>query len=150
MESLQHDGDIQDLYRKKASLLQGLLQCLEQERDHLIHLNVPKLWELLEEKQELIRAIEELRTRILSLEGDESRGRGRARAPFPLLARKIARLKEEIAARAKENVTFIRDTLVFFDELISILLSGGNEEPAYRRAVKGPSDSTSAIYHMEV
>lgn len=144
---------IEKAYRKEVSLLQDLLECLSLERDHLVDLNLESLWALMEEKKTVLKSIEETREEIQTLIKEKGKVRGTSQEIQRLkvlFSRKIERLKEEIGARVRENVSFIQDTLGFIHEMISIFVTGAQPEPAYGRARKTPNESASLIYHREV
>lgn len=144
---------IEDLYEEKTVLLQELLDCVTLEREQIIAQNTENLWALMEKKQAVLKNIEGAGERIRSeMEKSWPGGkipseRGKILAP---LTRKMRHLQEEIRTRVSENVSFIREALVFFDELIALLVSVGRPEPGYRQNKKGQSDLTSLILHKEV
>jgi len=144
---------IEKAYQKEVALLQDLLECLSLEKDHLVNLNLESLWALMEEKQGVLKSIEQTRDEIQSLAKD--RERDQAHSPevqslVTVFSRKIERLKEEIGARVRENVSFIQDTLGFLNEMISIFVAGAQPEPAYGPVRKTPNESANLIYHREV
>jgi flagellar biosynthesis/type III secretory pathway chaperone len=151
MESLSAKMEV--VYRKKVSLLRELLGCLAQERENLIVPNVLNLWSLMEEKQRLLASISETEEEIRGLKNQELSVRevsGTDRNPVTTLSHEIRRLGEEIKARVRENVSFIQETLLFFDEIISIFASGGRAEYSYEPVLKRQKISSSLIYKREV
>ena len=52
--------------------------------------------------------------------------------------------------RVRENVTFIQESLDFFDEIISIFANGGRVERSYRPAGNGQKRPSTLIYHRKV
>ncbi len=144
---------IEKAYRKEVTLLQDLLECLGLERDHLVDLNLESLWALMEGKKTVLKSIEETREEIQVLIKAKEKARGTSQEIQHLkvfFSRKIERLKEEIGARVRENVSFIQDTLGFIHEMISILATGVQPEPVYGPARRTPNESASLIYHREV
>ena len=144
---------IEGVYRRKVSLFKELINCLDLERDNLINLNIENLWSLMEEKQKILISIEDEGKQIKKImeknhpDQDIPKRGGR---PIMELSRKIADLKEEIKAKVSENVTFIRESLDFFDEIISIFANGERVEHSYRPTRKGQKALSALIYHKEV
>lgn len=145
--------EINKAYERKLSLLQELLDCLKRERENLIELNLEAIWALMEEKQGVLEAIEETGKEIERIRENtppETTESGKVQSMLVSFSAKINKLKEEIRVRVKENVEFIQDTLGFFDELISIFISGARPEPAYNPIRRSKHESPSLIYHREV
>ena len=144
---------IEGIYSRKVSLFKELINCLDLERDNLINPNIKNLWSLMEEKQRILISIEDEGKQIKKImeknypDQDIPERGGR---PITELSQKIADLKEEIKVRVKENVTFIRESLDFFDEIISIFAKGGRVENSYRPTRKGQKTLSALIYHKEV
>lgn len=144
---------IEGSYRRKASLFKELVNCLDLERDNLINLNIEGLWSLMEEKQGILLSIEdegEQIKKIMEKDYPDQDVPEPGRRPIMELSQKIADLKEDIKVRVKENVTFIRESLDFFDEIISIFANGGRVEHSYRPTRKGQRGLSTLIYHREV
>jgi len=144
---------IEGIYRRKVSLFKELINCLDLERDSLINLNIENLWSLMEEKQRILISIEDEGTQIKKIieknypDQDIPERGGRL---ITELSQKMADLKEEIKIRVKENVTFIQESLDFFDEIISIFANGGRVEHSYRPTRNGQKALSALIYHKEV
>lgn len=144
---------IEKAYQKEIALLQELLECLSLEKDHLVNLNLESLWAIMEEKQNVLKSIEQARDEIQSLVKDREQGQVHSpevKSLMTVFSRKIERLKKEIGARVRENVSFIQDTLGFLNEMISIFVAGAQPEPAYGPVRKAPTESANLIYHREV
>jgi chromosome segregation ATPase len=144
---------IEGCYQLKAALLKELLDCLSLEKDNLIDLNLENLWPLMEKKQAVLRDIEGAEERIKAvMERDRSGERvpSKVREALTALSRKINHLQDEIRARVRENVSFIQETLQFFDELITLFISAGQPEQAYHPARKNQKEPTTLLYHREV
>lgn len=140
-----------DLYKKKISLMEALLQCVIQERENLIHLDVESLWGLMEEKETIMRSLEETQQEIdKRAVGQKKPVRHGAGNNYGEEAVKAAALREEIFARIKENVSFIQETLGFIDEVVSSLASGKSQDQTYRPLSMAPKEPTPMIYHREV
>lgn len=140
-----------DLYKKKISLMEALLQCVIQERENLIHLDVESLWGLMEEKETIMRSLEETQQEIDNRAvGQKKPVRHGTGKTYGEEAVKAAALREEIFARIKENVSFIQETLGFIDEVVSSLASGKSQDQTYRPLSMAPKEPTPMIYHREV
>ncbi|RJR49586.1 MAG: hypothetical protein C4576_06600, partial [Desulfobacteraceae bacterium] len=63
---------IEDAQRKKVSLLRELLECLERERENLIHVDVKGLWSVMERKKKVLTSIQETEEEIAGLRAEES------------------------------------------------------------------------------
>ena len=144
---------IEDCYQAKAALLKDLLDCLSLERDNLIDPNLEDLWPLMEKKQAVLRDIEDAEEQIKAvMERDRSGERvpAKGREALAALSRKINHLQDEIRARVRENVSFIQETLQFFNELITLFISAGQPEQVYHPARKNQKGPTTLLYHREV
>jgi hypothetical protein len=114
------------LQKQKKELLQDLVDCIERERDILADLSLPDLWKVMEEKNRIAEAIEEL-----PLISDTGVIPSPKENILPLNL-EIDRLKEEIKARTKENVNFIQGSLAFVDGLISLLTGDPEQVETYK------------------
>lgn len=97
---------------ERVALLQNLRDCLGKEQDCLLNLDVTRLWEVMEQKQTILEAIEKL----------PAGGRPEGEAD---------RLKEEIRHRARENSEFIQSSLAVFDELVFRIIGSGRDDYTY-------------------
>jgi len=116
--------DIMNIYLKRIFLFQDLLNCLIRERDNLINQDIKGIWSSLEEKQSILTSIEETKHHINGISGKDINFRdipAEDRDKIMELSRTLIRLKLEIKARVKENVSFINETLEFFHEMISAM-----------------------------
>jgi len=116
--------DIIDLYLKRISLFQDLLNCINRERDRLIHQDIKGIWESLEEKEEILSSIEET---AHHLEGFSEKNIKYREMPSEEknrvmeLQRTIIRQKQEIKVRIRENVSFVKEALAFLQDLIATM-----------------------------
>jgi flagellar biosynthesis/type III secretory pathway chaperone len=135
------------LLSKEYTLFGELLKCLESEKDHLINLDVDHLCSVMGEKQKILKALSETRDKREGLDFDIPT---EDRRNLQELHKKINHLREEVRSRAKENMSFIKDSLEFFDEIISIFTAGNAQNPAYGPKARGPQDQPALIYRREV
>lgn len=111
---------------RQVELLQELVDCLDRERGILANLSMPELWKVMEEKNGIVEALEEL-----PLGGDSSNapsGIEKSRS----LGIEIDRLQEEIRQRTRENVKFIQGSLAFVDGLIALLAGEPDHAETYK------------------
>lgn len=140
---------IEKAYREKVSLLQALLECLNRERENLIHVDVNGLWALMGEKQRILSSIQETE-QVIAACAAESPDHSPRRHATAKLGREIRRLKMEIRARVRENVSFIDETLQFFDEIMSIFASGKRPEYGYEPPFRRQTTPCNLIFESEV
>jgi flagellar biosynthesis/type III secretory pathway chaperone len=146
MESMSER--IEEAYGKKVSLLQSLLECLNVERENLIQVDVKALWSVMQEKEKILSSIQEAEEEISACRAESPEGipdRGAVRG----FLQEIRRLKQEIGARVRENVSFIEESLQFFDEVIAIFASGNTPECGYGPVLQKKRTPTSLIYESE-
>lgn len=141
---------IEDVYGEKVSLLRTLLECLNAERENLIHLDVKGLWSLMEEKNKLLFSIQETEKEISACNAQIPDKKKSSLREVNENRREIRRLKQEIGARVRENVSFIEETLLFFDEIISVFASGARAEYSYESVVKRQKTPSTMIFESEV
>jgi len=120
----QRVKDIINTYLRKNSLFQELLNCIIRERDNLINQDIKGIWASLEEKQTILESIEETKHYLNGISGRDINFRDIPpddRDKIMELSRTLIRLRQEIKVRVKENVSFINETLEFFNEMISVM-----------------------------
>jgi hypothetical protein len=152
------ETQVKGSYQRQAAMLEQLRDCLEMERESLIQVDVDQLWELMEKKKSLVLEIEKTGNEIKGLmdqcfqESPES-PRVSALKEWPWfrdVSRQTTVLKEGIQARLKENLSFIHDTLGFFDELIGIIVNNQDRSQGYEHMGKPQETRKPRIYSMEV
>ena len=147
--------DIKAVFLKKISLFKELLNCVSRERDDLINLDIKNIWAAMEEKQRIADSIEEADIQLkemISAGGSIYKYIPADERPAVMeFSKTLAGLREEIRVRMGENVTFIKDTLGFFHEVISIFTTGDNSSEIFYSPVKSTSrKAQNFIYHNEV
>jgi hypothetical protein len=149
---------VEDSYQKQASMLEQLGDCLETERQSLIQVDVDQLWELMETKKTLVLEIEKTANEIKYLmdqcfQGSSEGPRATALKEWPWfrdVSRQTNMLKQSIQVRLKENLSFIRDALGFFDELIGIIAKREDRSQGYEHIGKPQEMNGPRIYSREV
>jgi hypothetical protein len=124
---------IENHFYNKILLYDDLLHCFLEERDSLINLNLEKLWRISKEKTQICSRIESIRQEILSTVNKDANQNKFDLNSIPDLAPlenkpkfhklfiRLIRLKAEIEALRKENMSYIDDSLRFLDEMVSII-----------------------------
>ena len=144
---------LKSLYLKRISLYEDLLGCIKRESDNLINQNIKGIWSSLDEKKEILEAIEESNTCF-----PENPGTNPVPANFPRQDRdaimqfkiKLGDLKQEISVRVKENVSFINETLGFINDLFWAFSNIDKKPDTYDRSLKKRNGSSNLIYNNEV
>lgn len=139
-------------YRRQIVLCEKLLDCVVRERETLIDLDVDRLWSITEEKQRILRSIEEVQTQR---EGHRSRDSKEvsALAEYGVAGKlflKLELLKKDIRKRVAENARFVGETLGFFDELVSLLAVGAQGPDSYPPIGRTRKGALPLIYSKEV
>ena len=146
--------DIKAVFHKKISLFKELLNCVSRERDNLIDLDLKNIWTVMEEKQRIVNAIEETDNELKEMVGTKGNIYknipANERPSVMELSKTLSGLREEIRVRLEENVTFIKETLGFFHEIISIFTMGNRSEIAYSPTKSAKHKVQNVIYHNEV
>ncbi len=144
---------LKNLYTERISLYEDLLSCIKRESDNLISQNIKGIWASLDEKKEIMEAIEENNrhlpenTRLNPVLTDVPR---QDRDAIIHLKRKLKNLKMEIGIRIKENVSFINETLGFINDIFSVFRGADKKPDIYDRNLKKRNGSSNLIYHNEV
>ena len=148
---------LKGLYMRRISLYEDLLCCIKKESDNLINRNIKGIWASLDEKKDILEAIEEnnnLFPENKSLNPALSEVTGQDRDAVIQLTRTLGHLKMEISTRTKENVSFINDTLGFINDIFSALGNKEKKADTYAKLANGQknrrSESTNLIYRNEV
>jgi len=134
---------LEDLFQRKIILYDDLLRCLEKERESLVTINMDALWAISKEKEEICSKIESIRQEIVSvvdIDGQDSSlplNRILGLVPeekagtFQGFFLTLVKLKNEIELSRKANMVFIKDSLRFLDEMISIITGGNKSKMVY-------------------
>jgi hypothetical protein len=146
--------DIMNIYSRRISLFQDLLNCIIHERDNLINQDIKGIWSSLAEKQSILDSLEETKQHLDGVTEKDMVSRDipqEDRDKILELSKILIGLKQEIKTRVKENVSFINETLDFSHELISTMTMTDadkcNSYGPYGRARRG---ARSLIYQGEV
>ena len=143
---------LKSLYKKRISLYEDLLGCIEKESDNLITQNIKGIWSSLDEKKEILKAIEENNT-CFSEDSGPTINTDIPRQDRDMIMhfkKKLGNLKREISVRVKENVSFVNETLGFINDIFSSLSNSDKKPDTYSRIPGKKNGSSNLIYHNEV
>lgn len=149
----QDKNEINGLYMKRISLYEDLLSCIKRESDNLINQNIKGIWSSLEEKKEILEAIEENNKyfpKNTVANSDLPDIPQKEREIITQFKRKLKGLKHEIGTRIKENISFINDTLGFITDLFSLFSNSDKKLGTYGPKLKNRNEQTNLIYNNEV
>jgi hypothetical protein len=134
---------LESFFHKQLLLYRSLLDCLKEERDHLVQLDLDGLWDVSRVKEELCARIKAVRQQI---QATVCVGNGRPplalaevikalptenRDPIRRLSGEVGLLKREVEAYRKGNKDFIDDSLKFIDDLIATVTGGASTRNVY-------------------
>jgi len=152
---------LEKLLYQKIMLYNDLLDCFKKEREHLINIDVDKLWTLSKEKETVCSKIKSIRKEIISAANpgiDEKSFSlkqilnlipGSERAAYQKLYLTLNRLKSEIEVIRRENVIFINDSLQFLDEMISIITGETESKSMYNDKCHVSKSGTNILLSRE-
>jgi hypothetical protein len=134
---------LEDLLCQQIMFYDDLVHYLHKEREALIHIDLDGLWGISEKKEEVCRKLKSIQDEISSLvkpmlaQGShalEDIGGlmpGKSRVVFHKLYITLAGLEREVQTLRQENMTFVKDSLRFLDDMISIITGEGNLDRIY-------------------
>lgn len=151
MESMK--SEIEEIFKKKIALFGELRDCIALERENLINLDIKSLWAVMEEKHRILESIAVAKDQLTGIIGDEAPYRHVPIQDRPAMMRycqTLSDLREDIKARVRENILFIRETLDFFHEMVGILTTGGRSGDCYGPFKAVRNGISNLICHHEV
>ncbi len=139
-------------YRRQIALCEELLDCVVRERETLIDLDIDRLWSITEEKQRILKSIEEQHNQMEGHRSRDSKGGAPLveRGVAGKLSMKLELLQRDIKKRVAENARFVGETLGFFDELVSLLAIGAQGPDSYPATGRARKAALPLIYSKEV
>jgi len=153
---------LETLTCEKILLYENLRDCLLEERECLIQVDLDRLWALSREKESLCRDIGAVRGRLMASAGLEP-GKTpfrfpkildpipeRDRSRFHALYLRLMRSKAEIESLRKENMAFLDESLRFMDEIISIITGKQGEPAVYNRKCRLRERPAELLLRREV
>jgi hypothetical protein len=132
---------------EQVALLEALRECVALERESLIHVDLTRLWALMERKQGLLRALESGARKRVS--GGDQAALCQSRS-LRGLSMKAAHLQAEIKARSSENIHFIQETLDFLTGLIGSIAEGAEPSNTYAGIKKVWKTKGALMFSREV
>ncbi len=150
---MEHNNkEIKSLYMKRIEMYRDLLSCIKRERENLMSQDINGIWNILEEKNNILCSIKEMNDRIVALRGEKEVTENLSdeeKKTFINLSATFTLLKDEIGARIRENNLFIRETLGFINDIFSTLAKGSEREANYGRFQGRQNESANLLYHNE-
>lgn len=155
---------LEGLFYKKIMLYNELLDCFKKERESLLNIDVDNLWNVSKEKEVICSKIQSIRQEIISAINPGTDQKTfipnqildliprENRAKFQKLYLTTKRLKTEIEALRRENMTFIDDSLHFLDEMISVITGETKSKIMYNEKChlsKPSTNSTNILLSRE-
>ena len=125
--------DFKDLLDKKYKLYLELYDILKEERDALIKVDIDRLFNLSDRKQNICSSIEQIEDDIRRSKQDYCIDTEFENVLIKERLYKINAVRIDIDILRKENSKLITDILEFIDNIISILCVGGDKEIIYDR-----------------
>jgi hypothetical protein len=141
--------NLAELLRQKIILYHDLRDCLNRERAHLIDMDLNLLWDISVEKEAICRRIASVRNDIgQALEGMADsdsfetlpaldrileQAPGEKKEALLKLCHTLVNLKHEIRILSKENVAYVDESLVFIDEMITIIAGESHTANGYNQ-----------------
>jgi len=153
---------IEQLVYKKILLYEDLLLCFVEERESLVNIDLDKLWLISNKKTEICSEIKELRREIVSIAGNvNEKGEfdlaefaqmvpSERRSNFNKLVLRLMKVKAEIEAIRKENMSFLDDSLRFLDDIVSLIAGGARARSVYNDRCRFDRPSVNGILRQEV
>lgn len=167
MEEIAHE--IEKMVQEKDDLYRQLVSLLENERSHIVDMEVDALWACAEAKRDIALKIVEMRNRILAgcqslfpaEEMDaQSFSLARLLTLLPFSAESRQRLKklklsidlhkEEIAARSRDNQRHVREYLGVIDEIMAVAVEDSANAQYSTQGHMPGNKQTSRLIHAEV
>ncbi|MBN2059013.1 MAG: flagellar export chaperone FlgN [Deltaproteobacteria bacterium] len=143
---------VNEVYNRKITLFRDLLECVTLERENLINLDIKALWDLMLKKQKIMEDIENTASRLRELINERDLYHhlpSEDRRHFMELSQKLLELKENIRTRVLENISFIRDSLAFFHDIISMFASSKDTDEPYSPGSKKMKNGPRHLYQNE-
>ncbi len=160
---------IEKLLEEKLFLYQELQSILEQEKTHIVNIDVDSLWVTVSQKKSLILRIEDARQKIIHLLGKESLGPDRDTQSFNLTSvikwmavspEKKAKLekiylavntcKKEIARLASDNKNYILESLGIINSVFSTVLEDADKKGYNPSGTASHNNGKNRLIHAQV
>ncbi|MEE8398750.1 MAG: flagellar export chaperone FlgN [Desulfobacterales bacterium] len=158
-ETIQY---VEEIFYKKILHYNDLRAVFQREKTALIDLDMDVLWDVSREKEELCATIEGIRQKLFSIFSEPGIGDVSSlmqvldllpienRAQFQPLYHSISRLKGEIDAMRKENMSHVDSSLEFLDEIITVIAGGDQNQSTYDNRSRLRKPANAALLSREV
>lgn len=150
------------LFYKKIMLYNDLRDCLESEREYIIHMDLNKLWEISRQKESLCAELISTRQEIFGMLNQDKTQRfpnlseiiavlpKEKKTVFQGLFYRLATLKSEVEAFRRENVHCLDDSLQFIDEMIAIIAGEAHNGNIYDRKCRLKKAGNPMLLRREI
>ena len=137
--------ELEALFQHKIMLYYDLRECLQQEREFLIELDLNHLWEISRQKESLCRQLKSTRLSIMAalnrMDGETFPHLdeiltiipNERRTKYQSMYHRLVRLKGDVEALRKENIHYVDDSLSFIDEMITVITGVSHNRETYDR-----------------
>ena len=144
----------------KLDLYRNLEQLLEDEKNHIISMDLEQLWGAVNQKNHLTADIQAVREKLISRtnNGESSIRDIIAAAPLPLdqkselkeLACRIDACKREIAVRAAQNKQYLSQYLSVIDDVFATIFSCAKDKQYSYSGQVAPAEARPNLIRTEV
>jgi flagellar biosynthesis/type III secretory pathway chaperone len=140
---------ILDILKRQIAISTGFLAILEEEKNALVHMNIPSLISLTRQKEselakiaQLDHSLQEVARRIIAPDFDRDHKTIKLAELIPFMTREqtlavkkyrdqLAELREKISSNNLINKRFAADTLGYINDAISLICGEVGGEPLY-------------------
>lgn len=161
--------EIEKLLQEKLLLYKELKKMIEQEKKHIVDMNVDSLWKITDRKKQIASEIVQIRERIVSLLEEKKIPLDmeatafsltqiinclplseKIKSDFKQIKIKLEIVKEELSGLASENKRYTNEYLAVIKGIFATIRDTGNEE-AYNNAGKVLTEgSQKTLIRVEV
>lgn len=161
--------EMEKLLQKKLVLYKELKKIVEQEKKHIVDMNVDSLWKITDRKKQLVSEIVQIREQILSFLKEKKflldmevntfslsqiinclPFSVKIKSDFKEIKIKIEIIKEELTGLASENKRYTNEYLAVIKGIFATIRDTGNED-AYNNAGKVLTEgSRKTLIRVEV
>ena len=152
---------LEKLFFKKIMLYHDLFNCFKKEKESLITIDLDNLWTISKEKEEICSKITSLQQEIISIINPKIDPKAfnlyqiinmipeDKRMLFQKDYHALIKLKSEIHAIRKENMTLIDHSLQFLDEMILIITGESTSSIMYNDKCHLSQPGTNVLLSRE-
>jgi len=159
---------IEKLLEKKLFLYQELQSVLEQEKTHIVNMDIDSLWSTISQKKNLILSIEDARQKIIHLLGKESLApdnlqsfnltsvikwmavSSEKKSELEKIYLAVSTCKKEIARLASDNKNYIHESLGIINSVFSTVLEDADKKGYNPSGTASHTNGTNRLIHAQV